>query len=75
MGAEITKESTSKYILNEKNFNRIARETLEFSGIDKDEIVMKKIKVGSYVNKNGEEEDINKHTIIVGMDKSKKINE
>ena len=67
MGAELQKESTSKFILNDKNFTRLAREVLEHSELEADEIVVKNVKVGEFVNKsNDETEPINMYTLILG---------
>jgi hypothetical protein len=57
MGNELTKKSTSKYILDQKTFKRLEKDLLEFSGLQSERIIQKSVRVDLYKNKQVENSD------------------
>jgi cephalosporin-C deacetylase-like acetyl esterase len=64
----LLEKSTSKYILNTKNYEYLESNLLEFSGLSKKEIRQKNVLVGTYHN-----EPIYTRTIIIGNTKFPKL--
>ena len=71
MGAELTKKSTSKFILSEVNFQKLELSMLEYAGLSRKQIIIKDVEVDSCFNPaKNREEPIKVHTIFVGADRS-----
>jgi hypothetical protein len=63
----LQKESTSKYILSDKNLFQLENAVLELSSIDRNKILVKNIKVGEWLNpKTNEVENVCCRTFIYG---------
>ena len=64
---DLRKESTSKYILSDKNLFQLESELLNFANIPREEIIIKNIKVGDWLNpKTKTLEDIYTRSFICG---------
>ena len=73
MGNELRKPSTSKYILNDFNFQKLENRLFEQSGLPRSDIIVKNVKVGEWQNRKGQIESVNVHTIIVGSIPNKSL--
>ena len=63
----LKKESTSKYILSDKNLYLLENDVLELSSLPRNKIIVKNIKVGEWLNpKTKEIENVNCRTFICG---------
>ena len=63
--AQVTKKSTSKFIVSDSNFRKLETNLMQQSGVPSEQILLKNIKVGEWLN-NGQKEDIFMRTLICG---------